>query len=178
MIFDELFKGRLDLGFAVAMGPDLIPSGLTVRTLFDVDLVLISTPGSDVAEGDGPLDITSIAEEPIIMSELSVGYGMAVMTMFGALGISPRIQAVVDNIETIKVMVQSGIGHALVPAGAADQEVELGLIKSLPIAPAHAITIECYRPRVGLSRHKELLYQRIIAGPDQDPGQGPDQDRS
>ena len=112
------------------------------------------------------------------MSELSVGYGMAVMTMFGALGISPRIQAVVDNIETIKVMVQSGIGHALVPAGAADQEAELGLIKILPIAPAHAITIECYRPRVGLSRHKELLYERIIAGPDRGPGQEPDQDRS
>jgi hypothetical protein len=74
--------------------------------------------------------------------------------------------------------VQSGIGHALVPAGAADQEAELGLIKILPIAPAHAITIECYRPRVGLSRHKELLYERIIAGPDRGPGQEPDQDRS
>ncbi len=182
VIFDELFKGRLDLGFAVAMDSDLVPSGLTARTLFDVDLVLISTPGSDVAQSDGPLDLTSIAEEPIIMSELSVGYGLAVMTMFGELGISPSIQAVVDNIETIKVMVQSGIGHALVPAGAADQEAELGLIKILPIAPAHAITIECYRPRVGLSRHKELLYERIIAGPDRDLDrdldQEPDQDRS
>ncbi len=75
-------------------------------------------------------------------------------------------------------MVRSGIGHALVPAGAADQEAELGLIKILPIAPAHAITIECYRPRVGLSRQKELLYERITAGPDQDGDQEPDQDRS
>lgn len=177
-IFDELFKGRLDLGFAVAMDPDLIPSGLTARTLFDVDLVLISAPESAVARGGGPLDVTSIAEEPIIMSELSVGYGLAVMAMFGQLGISPRIQAVVDNIETIKVMVRSGIGHALVPAGAADQEARLGLIKILPIAPAYAITIECYRPRVGLSRHKELLYQRVIAGRDPGRDQGRDQDRS
>jgi DNA-binding transcriptional LysR family regulator len=171
VIFEELFKGRLDLGFAVAMDPDLIPSGLTARTLFDLDLVLISAPGSAVARGKGPLDVTGIAEEPIIMSELSVGYGLAVMTMFGQLGISPRIQAVVDNIETIKVMVRSGIGHALVPAGAADQEAELGLIKVRPIAPAHAITIECYRPRVGLSRHKELLYQRVIAARDREPNQ-------
>ena len=74
----------------------------------------------------------------------------------------------VDNIETIKVMVQSGVGHALVPAGAADREAELGLVEIRPIMPAYAITIECYRPRVGLSRHKELLYDRIIAGPDQD----------
>jgi DNA-binding transcriptional LysR family regulator len=177
VIFDELFKGRLDLGFAVAMDPDLIPSGLTVRTLFDVDLVLISPTGSAVAKGGGPLDLTSIAEEPIIMSELSVGYGLTVMKLFGELGISPRIQAVVDNIETIKVMVESGLGHALVPAGAADQEAELGLFKILPIAPPHAITIECYRPRVGLSRHKELLYERIVAGPDQDGGQDRDHDK-
>ena len=168
VIFDELFKGRLDLGFAVAMDPDLIPSGLTARTLFDLDLVLISVPGAAVARGDRPLDLTAVADEPIIMSELSVGYGLAVMNLFAELAISPRILAVVDNIETIKVMVQSGIGHALVPAGAADREAELGLIKVLPIVPAHAITIECYRPRVGLSRHKELLYERIIAGPDQD----------
>ena len=50
----------------------------------------------------------------------------------------------------------------------ADNEAKLGLIKVVPIAPAHAITIECYRPRVGLSRHKQALYERIIAGPDQD----------
>ncbi len=56
----------------------------------------------------------------------------------------------------------------MVPAGAADHEAELGLIKVLPIAPAHAITIECYRPRVGLSRPKEMLYERVVAGPDQD----------
>lgn len=172
VIFDELFKGRLDLGFAVAMDPDLIPSGLTVRTLFDLDLVLISAPGSAVGrkdgEGKGPLDLAAIADEPIIMSELSVGYGLAVMNLFGELGISPRIQAVVDNIETIKVMVQSGVGHALVPAGAADREAELGLVEIRPIVPDHTITIECYRPRVGLSRHKELLYERIVDGPDQD----------
>lgn len=171
VIFDELFKGRLDVGFAVAMDPDLIPSGLTARTLFDLDLVLISAPDGAVGRGKGPLDVHRIAEEPVIMSELSVGYGLAVMTMFGQLGISPRIQAVVDNIETIKVMVRSGIGHALVPAGAADQEARLGLITVRPIAPAHAITIECYRPRVGLSRHKEQLYQRVIAGRDRGPDQ-------
>ena len=168
IIFNELFKGRLDLGFAVAMDPDLIPSGLTFATLFDIDLVLICAPDSAVAETEGALDIHRIADEPIIMSELSVGYGLAVMNMFGQLAISPSIQAVVDNIETIKVMVQAGIGHALVPAGAADHEAELGLIKILPITPSHAISIECYRPRAGLSRHKEQLYERFIAGLDQD----------
>lgn len=168
VIFNELFNGSLDLGFAVTMDPDLIPSGLTFRTLFDLDLVVICAPDSAIAGAGEPYDLQSIADEPIIMSELSVGYGLTIMKMFGQLGISPRIRAVVDNIATIKVMVRSGIGFALVPAGAADLEAELGLIKVVPITPAQTITIECYRPRVGLSRHKEQLYERVVAGPDQD----------
>ena len=167
IIFSELSKGRLDLGFAVAMDPDLIPTGLTVQTLFDVDLVLITAPRSSLAGHDGPVDIRRIATEPIIMSELSVGYGLVVMKLFGKLGVSPPIKAVVDNIETIKAMVRAGVDPALVPAGAADQEAALGLIKVLRIEPAQAITVECYRPRVGLTRHKELLYDRVVAGPDQ-----------
>ena len=171
-IFDALHKGWLDFGFAMAVDPDLVPSGLTVRRLFEVDLVLIARPGRlPAASGGpgGPVDPRRIMEEPIIMSELSVGYGVAVMDMLADLGVRPRIRAVVDNIETMKVMVQSGIGHAFVPAGAADNEVGLGLLEVVPIAPARRITIESYRPRLGLSKHKEQLYARFISGWDETP---------
>jgi len=169
VIFDDLFKGRLDIGFAVAMDPDLIPSGLTARALFDVALVLITNPDHPMAQNGGrAIEVRDLVEEPIIMSELSVGYGMAVMSMFGNLGLRPRIQAVVDNIETIRVMVQAGVGHALIPAGAADNQAALGLVKVLPIAPEYRITIECYRPRVGLSKHKEQFYEWVLESAGQD----------
>ena len=148
---------------------DLVPSGLSVRRLFEVDLVLITQPGRLPAASGGPVDPRRIMEEPIIMSELSVGYGVAVMDMLADLGVRPRIRAVVDNIETMKVMVQSGIGHAFIPAGAADNEVALGLLEVVPLAPARRITIESYRPRMGLSKHKEQLYARFVSGWDERP---------
>jgi DNA-binding transcriptional LysR family regulator len=172
-IFDALHKGRLDFGFAIAVDPDLVPSGLSVRRLFEVDLVLITRPGQlpDQLPGGsrGPVDPRRLMEEPIIMSELSVGYGVAVMDMLSDLGVRPRIRAVVDNIETMKVMVQSGIGHAFVPAGAADTEVALGLLEVVPLAPPRRLTIETYRPRMGLSKQKEALYAGFVAGWDAAP---------
>ncbi len=103
-----------------------------------------------------------VANEPMIMSEPSVGYGLVVMNMLNDLGIRPRIQAVVDKVETMKVMVQLGMGLALVPEGAAASEVELGLLESLRIAPAHQVTIYSYRPREGYNRHKESLHAEIL----------------
>ena len=55
------------------------------------------------------------------MSELTVGYGQAVLSLFTDLGIRPNILAVADNIETMKVIVQSGAGIAIVPRAGAGQ---------------------------------------------------------
>ena len=73
--------------------------------------------------------------EPFIMSELTVGYGQVVLSLFTDLGIKPNILAVVDNIETIKMIVQSEGGIAIVPRACAENEVTLGLLKALSIAP-------------------------------------------
>ena len=110
----------------------------------------------------GPIDTALLLEEPIIMNELSIGYGQIVSTMFNDLGMRPRIRAIVDNVETIKVMVQTGAGMAVIPAGAADLEVELGLLAARPISPARRITINVYRSRQALSRRKEALIQQMI----------------
>ncbi len=49
------------------------------------------------------------------------------------------------------------------PAGAAENESALGLIKVLAISPTHPIAIESYQPRLGLSTHKDRMYQHILA---------------
>ncbi len=162
VIFNDLAKGRLDIGFAIEVEPDLVPAGLSVSRFFDVEIVLIAPPGHPLAAGKAPVKLARVANEPMIMSELSVGYGRVVMNMLSDLGIRPRIQAVVDNVETMKVMVQLGMGLALIPEGAADSEVELGLLESLRIAPAHQVTIYSYRPREGYNRHREALHAEIL----------------
>ncbi len=162
VIFDDLHDERLDLGIVTEVAPDRVPSGLIGVALFDIDMVLIVPPHHTLAAGESPVDITLLIEEPIIMNELSIGYGQIVSTMFNDLGIRPRIRAVVDNVETIKVMVQTGAGIAVIPAGAGDTEVKLGLLAMRPLAQSRRVVINAYRSRQALSRRKEVLVQQMI----------------
>ncbi len=162
VIFDDLYDDRLDLGVVTEVAADRVPSGLIGVPLFDLDMVLIMHPSHKLAAETGAVDIAILLEEPIIMNELSIGYGQIVSSMFNDLGIRPRIRAVVDNVETIKVMVQTGAGIAVIPAGAAAMEVELGLLAARPIAPARRILINAYRSRQALARRKETLIQSLL----------------
>ena len=105
--------------------------------------------------------IGRLVAEPIIMSELSVGYGQVVFSLFTDLGIRPNILAVVDNIETIKIIVQSGGGIAIVPRASAENEVTLGLLKALSIAPARNVMLSLFRRREPLARRKEAALLKL-----------------
>jgi DNA-binding transcriptional LysR family regulator len=95
------------------------------------------------------------------MSELSVGYGQVVMSLFTDLGIRPNILAVIDNIETIKMIVQSGGGIAIVPRACAENEMALGLLKALSISPARNVAFSLFRRRQPMSRRKEAALLKL-----------------
>lgn len=162
VIFDDLHDERIDLGIAAEVSADRVPSGLNGTPLFRLDMVLIMPPAHALATNKGAVDVGLLAHEPIIMNELSIGYGQIVGTMFNDLGIRPRIRAIVDNVETIKVMVQAGAGIAIIPSGAADLEASSGLLESRPISPTKPITIYAYRSRQGLTRRKEMLADKLL----------------
>ncbi len=162
VIFDELNDERIDLGIVTEVASDRVPSGLLAVALFELEMALIMPPSHKFAASKGPLDIALLLEEPMIMNELSIGYGQIVSGMFNDLGMRPRIRAIVDNVETIKVMVQIGTGIAIIPADAAKTENELGLLAMRPLAQPRRIVINAYRSRQALSRRKEALVQQII----------------
>src|SRR6267154_4758903 len=113
-IFNELHEERIDAGIAIESDPDRLPSGLVFDRLIDAEMALIIPPKHALARTKQPVDVGRLLAEPIIMSELSVGYGQVVLSLFTDLGIKPNILAVVDNIETIKMIVQSEGGLAIV----------------------------------------------------------------
>ena len=125
------------------------------------EMALIAHPTHRLARARKPIDIGSLVSEPIIMSELTVGYGQVVLSLFADLGIRPNILAVADNIETMKVIVQSGIGIAIVPRDCAANEAALGVIKVLPIVPARSVTLSLFRRRQPLSRRKEAYLAAV-----------------
>jgi DNA-binding transcriptional LysR family regulator len=162
VLFQELQEERLDIGISVEVEHDRIPAGLTVSRMADVEMVLIARPDHWLAVTHAPVDLEALGDEPIIMSEPSLGYGQIVGRMFEDLGIRPRIRAVIDNIETMKVAVQAGAGVAIVPGGAADVEARHGLLAVLPIHPARHLTISAYRNRGTVSRRKGAILSSII----------------
>ena len=160
-IFNQLHEDKLDAGIAIESDPARLPAGLVFDPLIDAEMALITHPKHALARSRQPVDIGRLVAEPFIMSELTVGYGQVVLSLFTDLGIRPNTQAVVDNIETIKMIVQSEGGIAIVPRACAQNEVALGLLKALPIAPARNVACSLFRRREPLSRRKETALLKL-----------------
>lgn len=154
-IFNDLHEERIDAGIAIESEPDRVPAGLVYDRLTVIEMALIAHPKHPLARARSPIDIGRLVAEPIVMSELSVGYGQVVLSLFTDLGIRPNILAAADNIETMKAIVQSGKGIAIVPRPCADNEVALGVLKMMSIAPARSVALSLFRRRQALSRRKE-----------------------
>jgi len=160
-IFNDLHEERVDAGIAIESDPERVPGGIVSERLTQAEMALIAHPSHRLARARKPIDIGSLVSEPIIMSELTVGYGQVVLSLFADLGIRPNILAVADNIETMKVIVQSGTGIAIVPRASAENEAALGVIKVLPIVPARSVTLSLFRRRQPLSRRKEAYLAAV-----------------
>ena len=154
-IFNDLHEERLDAGIAIESDPDRVPAGLVFDRLTVAEMALIVHRRHPLARERQPIDPGRLLAEPIIMSELTVGYGQIVLSLFADLGIRPNTLAVVDNIETMKVIVQSGKGIAFVPRPCCENEVELGVLKALSTAPARSVAFSLFRRRQPLPRRKE-----------------------
>ena len=160
-IFNELHEERIDAGIAIESNPDRLPAGLIFDRLVDAEMALITHPKHALARSKQPIDIGRLVAEPFIMSELTVGYGQVVFSLFTDLGIRPNTLAVVDNIETMKMIVQSAGGIAIVPRACAENEVALGLLKALPISPARNVSFSLFRRHEPLSRRKEAALLKL-----------------
>ena len=160
-IFNELHEERIDAGIAIESNPDRLPAGLIFDRLVDAEMALITHPKHALARSKQPIDIGRLLAEPFIMSELTVGYGQVVFSLFTDLGIRPNILAVVDDIETMKMIVQAGGGIAIVPRACAENEVALGLLKALAIAPARNVSLSLFRRHEPLSRRKETALLKL-----------------
>jgi DNA-binding transcriptional LysR family regulator len=162
-IFDDLHEERIDAGITIESDPDRVPAGLLFDRLIAAEMALILHPKHPLARTRAPVDVGKLVTEPIIMSELTVGYGQVVLSLFTDLGIRPNILAVADNIETMKVIVQSGTGVAIVPRACAENEIALGVLKALSITPPRSVVLSLFRRRQPLTRRKVVYLAALRA---------------
>lgn len=164
VIFDELNAERLDIGVSVEVSPARVSSGLTVRHLFELDMVAIVPPGMKLPMTRGHVDLARLGNTPLIMNELSVGYGELVSSLLNDLGVKPRVCAIVDNVETIKMMVRAGLGIAIVPGAATADEARFKLLQVLTILPACKAQVSAYTARQARLPRKARLIEHLLEG--------------
>jgi DNA-binding transcriptional LysR family regulator len=162
-LFEDLHEERIDVGIAVESGPERVPAGLTSERLVEAPLALIVPPRHALAAAKRPVAVARLAGEPIIMSELSVGYGRIVAALFADRGARPRISAVVDNVETMIAMVRAGAGLAVVPEAAVANDVALRRVKALRLAPPCIAPLALFRRRQPMSTRREEIVARVRA---------------
>jgi DNA-binding transcriptional LysR family regulator len=163
-IFNELHEERIDAGIAIESDPERVPAGIVFDRLAEARMALIVPPRHPLARTRGAVDIGRLVREPMIMSEPTVGYGQIVLALFADLGMRPDTLAIADNIETMKVIVQSGKGIAIVPRACVANEVALGALKALAFTPPRSVTFSLFRRRQPLSHRKEAYLAALRDG--------------
>ena len=162
-LFEDLHDERIDVGIAVESGPERVPAGLVGERLIEAPLALIVPKQHPLAAAKRPVPVARLAGEPLIMSELSVGYGRIVAALFADRGVRPRISAVADNVETMIAMVRAGAGVAVVPEAAVANEVALRHVKALHLAPPCMAPLGLFRRRQPMSTRREEIVARLRA---------------
>lgn len=162
-LFRELQAQRLDAAIAFDSQPDRVPAGVIAHRLAEAELVVIAHPAHRIATLTPPIDIGRLADVPIISSDPAVDHGAAVMTMLIDRGIQPAILAIADTVETIKAIVQSSAGIAVVPRATVVNEIAAGALTALTITPAQAVRFGLFRRRQTMSRRKEEFFGLLKA---------------
>ncbi len=122
---------RLDAGIAIEA--DALPANVICERFGSVNIVLLVPPGHRFAGANGPVDLTDIANEPLIAHDA----------------------------ETIKLMVAAGAGISLLPGSCAEAETASGQLVAVPVRPLiemAMILVRAERPDDGAAQtyHRAL----------------------
>lgn len=157
-IYDQLHTERLDAGIAIELPPDELPSGLLATRISTSEMVLIGHPHHPLLQSQDPIDLALLIEEPLITNELTIGYGQIVTTMFSDIGAYPNIRAVADNIDTLREMVATGLGVAIIPESALIVAGAPATVSMRRIKPHRRIGFCIVRRRQAMSRNRETYF--------------------
>lgn len=122
--------GEVDLGLVTS------PVGegdLITRPLLEQKVLAVVGPGHRLAQ----VPVTTLREfatEPLILFVRGSGFRAYLDAIFAGGGVTPKVQMELDNVEAIKVLVETGLGASLVPEVAARAEVSDGRLIPLNIS--------------------------------------------
>jgi len=134
------------------------PEVVTVM-LYQDEVVLVTAPGHPLAERDG-IEIEEIGGLPLIMFNRGSSYYTLVDDALRKAGVLVTPTMELDNMEATKKMVEEGLGIAILPKVAVEQEVSRGELRQVRVRgmtmPEREVSL-IYRRGRPLSRAAEAF---------------------
>jgi DNA-binding transcriptional LysR family regulator len=129
-IYDDTFKGNVDIG--VVAYPQKRP-GIVVVPYRQDRLVLVCPPGHRLA-AHRRVAVKKLAGEPMVGFERDIPTRKETDRILRRYGIEAHYVMELDNIETLKRVVEIGRGVAILPEPALAREVESGTLVAVHLA--------------------------------------------
>ena len=147
-VVEQIISRRADLGFA---GTQLEEKRCAYLPFYRDELVVIA-PGNERFRSRLGQEVTEwIMKEPLILREVGSGTRREAERLLGQMGVDMdglNIAASMENQETIKRSVRSGMGVAILSRLAAEDEIGSGKLLAFPLG------------REGGTRNINLVYDR------------------
>ena len=153
--------GDVDLGI---VGSHISTAGFTTIPLFNDTVIPVVHPGHPLA-AVGEARLADLAKEPLILFGGWKNWTEYVMSIFHEIRVEPRADLQVDSIEAVKRMVGLGLGFTIIPAIAAEEEIENGQLVGLrltDIRPVERQIMLIYREGRRLSPAARLLVDAVV----------------
>jgi DNA-binding transcriptional LysR family regulator len=131
-IYDALLAGGIDCGIVAC--PREQPQ-IEVVPLADERMVLIAPPSHPLA-GNGPVSLSALDGQPFVAFDHDIPTRTMTDEALRERGVSVEVVQEFDNIETIKRVVEIGLGVALVPEPTVRREVRDGTLAVMPLSDA------------------------------------------
>ena len=124
----------------IGLSRGLVHPDVDTRRLFDEDLVLITHPSHSFVSM-GNVDINDVAKEPLILYSAESSYFLLIEEVCNNAGITPNIEIRVDSVDSIKSMVEMGLGISFVPRSSVQKEIKQGTLSLIPLGPSSRVLI-------------------------------------
>jgi DNA-binding transcriptional LysR family regulator len=153
-IVEAVAAGELEVGLV----RELRHPGVTVRPLYEDELVLVAPP-ADALATERRVEVDRLAELTLILFDRTSSYYELTNALFRAAGVAPRGTIELDNIEAAKQMVRHGLGVALLPHSAIAADVARGALRAVEL-----IGVPPTRRRIVAVRRVGAAHDGTVAG--------------
>ncbi|WP_262106408.1 LysR family transcriptional regulator [Arthrobacter sp. Marseille-P9274] len=107
-LLPALEDGSLDIAIVYDIG---LPAALQRRVVYETEVMAVFAE-SDPLAGEDDVDLAELTTKPLIMLDTAPSTGYTQL-MFAQRGLTPRLGAVVPQIDLVRAMVGRGLGYSL-----------------------------------------------------------------